>query len=104
LDTGLAKMQQELSRKGLTSSLFFPSALKLCRKIDKSGYMICYTSDERELAQMEEQIIHMCDSFKISTESMCDNEIAVKLQADKIKVTSINDVASIYALASIYRR
>ena len=96
-------MKAALSKSGYMTSLSIPSALRLPVKNDKTGYMLCYTLDERELAQMEEQIVYMCDSLKIPVESKYNAGFSVKLQMDKVKLTSVNDVACIKALASIYR-
>ncbi len=62
-----------------------------------TGYMLCYTLDEKELTQMEEQIDYMCDSLKILV------KVNTTLE-NKIKLTSVNGVVCIKALASIYRR
>jgi hypothetical protein len=65
--------------------------------------MLCFTHDYRELAHMEEQIVYMCSSFKIPQESKYNAGFSVKLQMDKIQMTSLSDVACVNALASIYR-
>lgn len=96
-------MKKVLSKSGCMSSLSIPTLLRLPVKTDKTGYMMCYTLNERELAQMEEQILYMCDSFKIPQESKYNSGFAVKLQMDKIKLTSVNEVACMNALANIYR-
>jgi hypothetical protein len=93
-------MKAALSKSGYMTSLSVPSALRFPDKNDKTGCMLCYTLDKRELAQMEEQIVNMCDSFTIPVESKYSAGFSIKLQ---IKLTSVNDVAYINAMASIYR-
>ena len=65
--------------------------------------MLCFTHDNRVLAHMEEQIVYMCSSFKVPQDSKFNAGYAVKLQMDRIKMTSLSDVACINALASVYR-
>jgi hypothetical protein len=62
-------MKAAISKSGYMTSLSVPSALRFPDENDKTGYMLCYTLDERELAQMEKQIVYICDSFTIPVES-----------------------------------
>jgi hypothetical protein len=58
-------MKAALSKSGYMTSLSIPSALIRPVKKDKTGYMLCYTLNERE------QIVFiMSDSFKIPVESI----------------------------------
>ena len=100
----MAKKKVELSKSGFASSLSISAVLKLpAAKSEKAGYMMCYTLDDRVLKQMEDHLIFMCDSFTIPMESKYNAGFAVKLQIDKIKLTTLSDVALITALVSIYR-
>jgi hypothetical protein len=65
--------------------------------------MICYTLDDAVIKKIEEHIVFMSDSFKIPLDNKFNAGYAVKLQMDKILLTSVNDVACMDALACIYR-
>lgn len=99
----MLRMKGELIKKGISTALCVPSSLKLSLKSEKSGCMICYTYDSTVSRKIQAQIAFMCESFTIPVHNKFNAGYAVKLQLDKLFLTSVIDVACIDALVSIYR-
>lgn len=72
-------------------------------KNEKAGYMITYTHDKSVAMRMRDQLQFMCDSIKIPLDNKYNAGYAVRLKMDFVQLVSVNDVACIDALASIYR-
>ena len=65
--------------------------------------MITYSHDIAVAQKIREQLQYLCDNIKIPLTSTFNAGYAVRLKLDIVTLVSVNDVACVDALASIYR-